>query len=231
MFKEDAAVSTTTSMDETSEALVQSSYRLCWSISGKDVFLRHRCLLEMARGSCNRHLYVSNHHRLLRKSFSYLGLAEVIVSDNATTFTSAEFAEFLKVNGIHHICSPPYHPALNGLAEPDSLRMDKSGTVSSQLSRFLLWYRITPHSTTGSSPSELMWGQSQRLRSRLYLVLPDAKQRPQEAQDSQKGAHDSHSTDRQIQVNDTVYVRNSGVGPQWLSGCVVGLQGLAMYRV
>ena len=101
--------------------------------------------------------------------------------------------------------------------------------MSSRLSRFLLWYRITLHSTTGSSPSELMWGQ--RLRSQLDLVLPDAEQRPQEAQDRQKRAHDSHSTDRQFQVNDTLYVRNYGVGPQWLSGCVVGLQGLVMYRV
>ena len=54
---------------------------------------------------------------LLRKSFSYLGLPDVIVSDNATIFTSAEFAEFLKENEIHHIRSPPYHPASNGLAE------------------------------------------------------------------------------------------------------------------
>ena len=171
----------------------------------------------------------------LRKSFSYLGLPEVIVSDNATTFTSTEFAEFLKVNGIRHIRSPPYHPASNGLAEravqtiKEGLRKFKRGTVSSRLSRFLLWYRITPHSTTGSSPSELMWGR--RLRSRLDLVLPDAEQRPQEAQDRQKRAHDSHSTDRQFQVNDTVYVRNYGVGPQWLSGCVVGLQDSVMYRV
>ena len=140
------------------------------------------------------------------------------------------------MNGIRHIRSPLYRPASNGLAErafqtfKERLRKFKSGTVSSRLSRFLLGYRITPHSTTGSSLSELMWGQ--RLRSRLDLVLPDAEQRPQDAQGHQiKRAHDSHSTDRQFQVNDTVYVRNYGVGPQWLSGCVVGLQGLVMYRV
>ena len=139
------------------------------------------------------------------------------------------------MNGIRHTRSPPYHPASNGLAEravqtiKEGLRKFKSGTVSFRLSRFLLWYRITPHSTTGSSPSELMWGR--RLRSRLDLVLPDVEQRPQEAKDRQKRAHDSHSTDRQFQVNDTVYVRNYGVGPQWLSGCVVGLQGSVMYRV
>ena len=36
---------------------------------------------------------------LLRKSFASLGLPEVLVSDNATTFTSEEFAEYTKKNG------------------------------------------------------------------------------------------------------------------------------------
>jgi hypothetical protein len=80
-----------------------------------------------------------------------------------------------------------------------------------------------------ASPSELMWGR--RLSSKLDMVLPDAELKSQEAQDRQKWSHDSHSADRHFGVNDTVYVRNYGVGQQWLSGRVVGLQGLAMYRV
>ena len=52
---------------------------------------------------------------LLRKSFATMGLPEVLVSDNATAFTSSEFTEFLKRNGIHHVRTPPYHPASNGL--------------------------------------------------------------------------------------------------------------------
>ena len=172
---------------------------------------------------------------LLRKSFSSLGLPEVVLSDNAATFTSAEFAEFLKQNGVRHIRSPPYHPASNGLAEravqtfKEGLKRFKTGTLNTTLSRFLLWYRVTPHSTTGSSPSELMWGR--RLRSKLDLVLPDAERRSQEAQDRQKRSHDCHSADRHFGVNDTVYVRNYGVGQQWLPGRVVGLQGSVMYRV
>ena len=54
---------------------------------------------------------------LLRKSFASLGLPEVIVSDNATNFTSEEFEQFFKKNGVKHVKTPPYHPASNGLAE------------------------------------------------------------------------------------------------------------------
>ena len=54
---------------------------------------------------------------VLRSLFSYYGLPEQIVLDNGAQFTSDEFAHFMKVNGIKHIRSAPYHPASNGLAE------------------------------------------------------------------------------------------------------------------
>ena len=81
---------------------------------------------------------------LMRKSFAPLGLPE---SDNAATFTSEEFALFLKRNGIRHVRSPPYHP---GMVErvvqtfKGGLSRFKSGTLSTKLSRFLLWYHVVP---------------------------------------------------------------------------------------
>ena len=53
----------------------------------------------------------------LHKSFSTFGLPKTIVSNNATAFTSSEFSEFVKKNGIYHIFTPPYHPASNSLVE------------------------------------------------------------------------------------------------------------------
>ena len=41
--------------------------------------------------------------KLLQKSFVSLGLPEVVVSDNGTTFTSQEFADFMKNKGIRHV--------------------------------------------------------------------------------------------------------------------------------
>ena len=49
--------------------------------------------------------------------FATHGLPEMLVSDNGSVFTSTEFSEFVKHNGIRHVKSAPYHAASNGLAE------------------------------------------------------------------------------------------------------------------
>ncbi len=49
--------------------------------------------------------------------FTCFGLPETILTDNGTSFTTAEFPDFLATNGIRHITSVPYHPVSNGLAE------------------------------------------------------------------------------------------------------------------
>ena len=127
---------------------------------------------------------------LLRKSFSALGIPDTIVSDNAANFTSDEFAAFLKQNGIRHVRSAPYHPASNGIVEravqtfKEGMKRLKSGTVNTRVTRFLLSYRITPHTSTGSSPSELMWGRN--LRSPLDLLLPNPRHQIDQAQDRQR---------------------------------------------
>ena len=53
----------------------------------------------------------------LRESFAVQGLPDSIISDNASCFTSDEFQEFCKKNGVLHTTSAPYHPSSNGQAE------------------------------------------------------------------------------------------------------------------
>ena len=49
------------------------------------------------------------------------------------------------------------------------------GTVDLKLARFLFNHRITPHSTTGMSPSELMFGRQLNTRFDLLQRQLDSK--------------------------------------------------------
>lgn len=75
---------------------------------------------------------------LMRNSFASLGLPELIVSDNATTFTSEEFQTFLKKNGVKRVRTAPYHPSSNGLA----LKKQEGRSFGAKLACFLSNYRI-----------------------------------------------------------------------------------------
>ena len=55
--------------------------------------------------------------KILRNLFATHGLPEMVVLDNGSAFTSAEFQTFVKRNGIRHVRSAPYHPSSNGQAE------------------------------------------------------------------------------------------------------------------
>ena len=98
----------------------------------------------------------------LRDVFARFGIPERIVTENAPNFVSAELSHFLCQNGIKQTTSAPYHPANNGLAER-AVKIFKNGMkkmtavpLPQKLARFLFSYRITPQSTMGVSPSELL---------------------------------------------------------------------------
>ena len=130
----------------------------------------------------------------LQSIFSTHGLPHTLVTDNAKTFTSEEFKAFIKANGIIHITSAPYHPSTNGLGERavqsfKQAMLHLEGSIHSRLARFLFRYRITPHSTTGQSPAEMLMGR--RLRSALDLLHPDTAARVMRQQLRRKAGHDN----------------------------------------
>ena len=92
------------------------------------------------------------------------------MTDNGTSFVSAEFKAFLKSNDIHHIMFAPYHPASNGLAECSvqiikrGLRKVTGGDIHTRLAKVLFNYRISPQGTTGVASTELLLGRKLRLR-------------------------------------------------------------------
>ena len=124
--------------------------------------------------------------------------------------------------------STPYHPASNGLAEravqtfKAFMKKSTTGTINAHVSRFLSRYGITPHSTTGVSPAEMLLGR--RPRTRLDLLRPDINNRVQLRKQSQKWHHDQKARERKFQRGDNVSVRNFADNT-WIPGVIEELSG------
>ena len=171
----------------------------------------------------------------MRTTFAYSGLPEILVTDNGPAFTSGEFEQFVKANGIKHVRTAPYHHASNGLAErsvqilKSGMKKLKDGTLETNLARFLFSYRLTPQTTTGPSPSELLFVR--HLRCHLDFLRPNLPAKVRQCQSQQKDAHDYHARDRQLQMGDKVFAKNYGTGEPWLSGVIQSKTGPSSFIV
>ena len=152
----------------------------------------------------------------LRQTFATFGLPKMIVTDNGSSFTSKEFQSFMMENGIIHKRSSPYHPATNERAvQTFKYGIKKlSGPLELRLLKFRFKYRITPHSSTGVSPAELVFGLT--LRSRLDLIYPDIGRKMNQQKVINHGRHL-----RTFQPDDKVYFRNfSSKEPKWIPAII-----------
>ena len=171
----------------------------------------------------------------LKPLFAQIGLPDIIATDNGPCFVSSEFEDFLTINGIKHWRSSPYHPSSNGLAEKavqiikQGLKKIKDGSLNDRLARLLFSYRITPHSTTGVSPAELL--MKRQLKSRFDLLKPNIATKVEQRQREQKYYHDSHAIAIQFQEGDSVYARDFRQGQSWLTGIVVRGLGPVSFEV
>ncbi|XP_064488499.1 uncharacterized protein K02A2.6-like [Ornithodoros turicata] len=108
----------------------------------------------------------------LNDIFAVHGLPHVLKTDNGPPFFSKEFASYLSQNGIRHHRTTPLWPQANGEAERFIRSIKKTvkaaGASGSnwkeEISNYLLNYRATPHSTTGITPAELLFGRKIRTR-------------------------------------------------------------------
>jgi len=103
------------------------------------------------------------------------------------------------------------------------------GTLSDRIARFLFQYRITPHTTTGLSPAEMLLGRN--IRSRLDLLKPNLEQKVAEKQRRQQFDHDKHFRVHQFSIGNKVFVTNQGRRETWLPGHIIESSGPMSFKV
>ena len=104
-----------------------------------------------------------------------------------------------------------------------------SGTLETQVARFLFNYRITPQTVTGVSPSELLFGC--RLRCHLDLLHPSMESKVRQNQYPQKESDVFHARERMFVERDSILVKNFSSGDPWLPGVIHSKTGPASFTV
>ena len=159
----------------------------------------------------------------LRQTFAVLVLPITIVSDNGSCFTSDQFEQFCRANGIKHVNCSPYHPSSNGLAER-AVQTAKAGlkkttgNLEGRLCNFLTRYRMTPQSTTGHTPADFVLKTPPR--SRLDLLRPSIQNSVIQKQANDKQRHDAHAAERTFRGGHTVWAMNFQGKPKWIATVV-----------
>lgn len=162
--------------------------------------------------------------KYLNELFSRLGFPKSIRADNGPQFRGDEFKVFCEKNNIERILTIPYWPQANGEVENMNKSLKKRLKIAQsnglnchdEIQKFLLMYNVTPHGTTGKSPSELMFGRNirDRIPSINDLVLDTVdeaaidndlvrKQKGKEREDAARGSRFSD-----ICPGDKVLVQN-----------------------
>ena len=105
---------------------------------------------------------------LLDHVFSVHGCPRIVLSDNGPCFTANQFTTSLKEMGVVHRYSAPYHQQTNGLVERwnrtlmvmlRTLLQNNADNWDEYLQMACFAYRTTPHSSTGATPFELLYGR------------------------------------------------------------------------
>ncbi|CAB3998121.1 uncharacterized protein K02A2.6-like, partial [Paramuricea clavata] len=159
----------------------------------------------------------------LERIFATHDIPKVLKSDNGPPFQSHEFSLYLKELGIKHKPSSPLWPQGNGQAEnfmKPLVKAVKSAHHENkdwkrEMFKFLLNYRATPHSTTGKSPSELLYNRKIQTKLPQVTVENDSslhqevKERDERLKKNQKEYADSKRRVKcaDIKKSDLVLVR------------------------
>ena len=91
------------------------------------------------------------------------------------------------------------------------------------LSKFLLRYRTTPHTTSGKSPAELIFRR--QIKTRFDLLHPT------EIKQKLPTQKDQSTFPNKFQIDQKVWVSNYHGSPRWLPGIITQTVGTCNYQV
>ena len=145
----------------------------------------------------------------LKHWFSIYGLPNQLISDNGTQFTSEEFAKFMKLKGIKHICIAAYHQSSTGHAEryvqivKKGMKCSSTSNLKEHVDQILLAHRSTPSSATGKTPSRLFLGREMQIR--LDIMKP--KPQIEVTHTPPSNNKNRQAPTRNLEVGDMVQIR------------------------
>lgn len=160
----------------------------------------------------------------LERIFATHGIPSVIKSDNGPPFTSQEFQDFVEEMGIRHARVTPLWPQANAEAENFMKPITKavrSAHIENkdwkrELFKFLMNYRVTPHSTTKIAPAELLFNRKVHVKLPQIETPSDPqkdsliRQRDEEAKAKMKNYADTKRravTELKVEVGNKVLLR------------------------
>ena len=137
----------------------------------------------------------------LQRTFAHQGLLDTVVTDNSSCLqarnsrsSSAKMALACEDSAVSSSLERTSERAVQVFKT--SFKKIREGTVADWLTRALFPYCINPHSTTGLSQAQFMFGRN--LNSRLDCMLPDPAARVETQQHQQKESHDQHFRTRKF---------------------------------
>uniref|UniRef100_A0A914Y7X3 RNA-directed DNA polymerase n=1 Tax=Panagrolaimus superbus TaxID=310955 RepID=A0A914Y7X3_9BILA len=227
-----------------------------WSVStapGQRIHLdfagpMHGYMVLIAVDSCSKwidalpmkHATAHETTKFLLRYIADNGTPHLVVSDNGSQFTSAEFQSFCKANGIKHMTSPVYFPQSNGQAEKmvnvykrfikkKALQNPDCFDIDIATSQFLLSYRTTPNTATPGHCTPAKAHLNRELRTILDQIRPEIAAQFNE-NTKQNDAFDRHhgAKARCFSVKDTVFYRLKK-NSSWKAATVIARVGSRLY--
>ena len=159
----------------------------------------------------------------LAPMFARFGFPFSLRTDNGPQFVSEEFEAYLRANGIEHRKTTPLWPQANGEVERQNRSLLKCLQIAhlegknwrTELLVWLMAYRSTPQTTTGTTPCYMMFGHE--VRSKLpelrgeTVGVPGEEVRERDWSSKLKGKAYADlkrgATPKSIRVGDTVLLK------------------------